>query len=296
MTDTEANAERIAKVMARAGLCSRRDAERWIEDGRVSVDGEVLSSPARTVTRNSVVLVDGKPLPAAAEPRLWRYHKPRGLVTTHKDPEGRETVFTAIAKSHPALGRLISVGRLDINSEGLLLLTNSGELARALETPKNAWVRRYRVRVNGQLDEKKLAALKDGITISGIRYGSIDARLESRKGANTWVSVALTEGKNREIRNVMEHLGLQVSRLIRISYGPLHLGQLERGNIHAVPKKTMLDQIGAFIPGLAQIDGGAETKNPERKGWAKAKPKRSLAHTKSAKGPARAKRTSRKPK
>lgn len=280
MTTTDGN--RIAKVMASRGLCSRREAERWIEAGRVSVDGTVLTSPALTVTDKNIVLVDGKPLPAAEPPKLWRYHKPRGLVTTHSDPEGRDTVFAKIAQSHPHLPRLISVGRLDLNSEGLLLLTNSGELSRALESPKNAWVRRYRARVNGRVDEKKLEALKDGVTISGIRYGPIEAKLESQKGANAWLDVALTEGKNREVRNIMEHLGLPVSRLLRISYGPLHLGKLERGDVRAVAAGTLLDHVGALVPDLDLPGAQSRRKNPNRKGWAKAKakPKAKAKHKK----------------
>lgn len=236
--------ERIAKVMARAGLCSRRDAERWIADGRVKLNGKVLDTPAQTVTELDTILVDGKPLPEKEGAKLWRYHKPVGLVTSHKDPEGRETVFQTLPKN---IGRVISVGRLDLTSEGLLLLTNDGELSRRLELPETAWTRRYRVRVHGAVDEKKLEKLVDGITVSGIKYGPIKAGLDKVQGANSWLTVGLTEGKNREIRKVMEHLGLQVTRLIRTSYGPFQLGNLPKGDVQQVPGKTLRDQLGNML-------------------------------------------------
>src|SRR6266702_3747128 len=198
--------ERIAKVMARAGLCSRRDAERWVAEGRVAVDGTVLTSPAFTVTADNEVRVDGRPLPEPERARLWRYHKPAGLVTTHRDEKGRPTVFAALPAELP---RLVSVGRLDLNSEGLLLLTNDGALARRLELPTNGWIRRYRVRVHGLVDPPALAALARGVVVEGTRYGPIEAGLDSRKGENAWLTVALREGRNREIRRVMTHLGLQ---------------------------------------------------------------------------------------
>ncbi len=257
---TEPKGERIAKVLARAGLCSRREAERWIADGRVKVDGKTLDSPAVTVDASNTVLVDGKPLPQARESRLWRYHKPNGLVTTHKDPQGRPTVFQQLPK---ALGRVISVGRLDLNSEGLLLLTNDGELARRLELPATGWVRRYRVRVRGAVDEEKLEGLKSGITVAGIHYGAIDAVLDSRTGANAWLTVSLTEGKNREIRKVMEHLDLSVNRLIRLSYGPFQLGKLARGEVEEVPARILRDQVAGEAPKKTGKSRGA--------GWAKAK-------------------------
>ncbi|MBT5012973.1 MAG: rRNA pseudouridine synthase, partial [Rhodospirillaceae bacterium] len=220
---SEDKPERIAKVLARAGLCSRREAERWIGDGRVQVDGKTLDTPAFTVGADNIILVDGNPLPAPEDARLWRYHKPAGLVTSHSDPEGRPTVFDNLPKD---LGRVISIGRLDLNSEGLLLLTNDGELARKMEMPSTGWVRGYRVRVHGTVDEKALAALKDGVTVAGIHYAPIEASLDSRSGANAWLTVSLTEGKNREIRKVMEYLDLSVNRLLRLSYGPFHLGRL----------------------------------------------------------------------
>ena len=242
---TAAKGERIAKRLARAGLCSRRDAERWIAEGRVAVDGKVLASPALTVTEASDIRVDGKPLAAAEPARLWRYHKPAGLVTTHRDEQGRATVFDRLP---PELPRVISVGRLDLTSEGLLLLTNDGELSRALELPARGWLRRYRVRVHGAVDAARLAALEHGITIDRISYGPIKAVLDREQGSNAWLTISLHEGKNREIRRVMEHLALSVSRLIRIAYGPFQLGDLARGAIEEVPRKVLREQLGAGGP------------------------------------------------
>ena len=233
--------ERIAKRLARAGLCSRRDAERWIAEGRVSVDGKVLDSPALAVTDASDIRVDGKPIPEPEPSRLWRYHKPAGLVTTHKDERGRPTVFERLP---PNLPRLISVGRLDLNSEGLLLLTNDGELARELELPARGWLRRYRVRVHGTVDPARLAALEKGLTIDGVAYGPIRAELDRTQGTNAWLTLSLREGKNREVRRVMEHLGLGVTRLIRIAYGPFQLGELERGQVDEVPRRVLREQLG----------------------------------------------------
>jgi 23S rRNA pseudouridine2605 synthase len=237
--------ERIAKLLARAGLCSRRDAERWIAEGRVAVDGAVLSSPAVTVTAENEVRVDGKPLPQPDRARLWRYHKPAGLVTTHRDEKGRPTVFEALPKELP---RLISIGRLDLNSEGLLLLTNDGALARRLELPATGWIRRYKVRVHGAVDPARLAPLARGITVDGVGFGPIRAELERSQGSNAWIAMALTEGKNREVRRVLEHLGLQVTRLIRLSYGPFQLGHLARGEVAEVPRKALAEQLGAELP------------------------------------------------
>lgn len=233
--------ERIAKVMARAGLCSRREAERWIQDGRVKIDGKVQISPAFCVTSKMRLLVDGKPLPQAEPPRLWRYYKPKGLVTTHSDEKGRPTIFENIPSDLP---RVISVGRLDLNTEGLLLLTNDGALARHLELPSTGWVRRYRVRVHGQVELSKLQDLAHGITIDGIRYGSLIVTLDRQQGDNAWLSVSLTEGKNREIKRIFDWLGWPVSRLIRLSYGPFQLGSLELGEVKAVPLKVMKEQLG----------------------------------------------------
>ena len=232
--------ERIAKVMARAGLCSRREAERWIADGRVSVDGNILTSPALTVTPANTVVVDGKPLSGNEETKVWRYHKPAGLIVSHNDPEGRATIFERMP---PGMPRVISIGRLDLNSEGLMLLTNNGELARHMEKPDTGWIRRYRVRVNGRVDGAALARLEKGVTISGIRYGSIKAELDRQQGANAWITMALTEGKNREIRKVMEHLGYQVTRLIRTAYGPFQLGNMERGSVIDVSRKMLRESV-----------------------------------------------------
>lgn len=249
--------ERIAKRLARAGLCSRRDAERWIADGRVAVDGTLLDSPAVTVTDASEIVVDGKALPKIEPPRLWRYHKERGTVTTARDPEGRKTVFEALPAGMP---RVISVGRLDLDSEGLLLLTNDGALARYLELPSTGWTRRYRVRVFGPLDEKALEGLKRGVTIDGVAYGSIEVTIDRATRTNSWLTIGLKEGKNREVRRVMEHLGLSVSRLLRVSYGPFQLGDIAPGAIEEVKARVLKNQLG--------LDPGDET------GRAKAKPKR----------------------
>ena len=249
--------ERIAKIMARAGLCSRRDAERWILDGRVAVDGKILESPALALGPEAKITVDGKPLAAPEVTRLWRYHKPRNLITSNRDPEGRPTVFEQLPEELP---RVISVGRLDFNSEGLLLLTNNGELARHLELPATAWKRRYRVRVNGAVDQAALARLAQGITIDGIRFGEIEAEFERQQGANAWLRMALREGRNREVKRVLEHLGLQVTRLIRTSYGPFQLGDLGRGQVEPVPNRILADQLGEKAAGFGLMFGGPQAK------------------------------------
>lgn len=232
---------RIAKALARAGLCSRRDAERWIADGRVSVNGRVLASPALDVKPGDRIEVDGKPLPAAEPPRLWRYHKPRGLVTTHRDPEGRPTVFD---KLPPELPRVMSVGRLDFNTEGLLLLTNDGALARHMELPATGWLRRYRVRAHGRVTQADLDRLKEGVEIEGVRYGAVEATLDTTQGANVWLTIGLREGKNREVRKILATIGLEVNRLIRISFGPFQLAELEPGTVEAVKRRVLIDQLG----------------------------------------------------
>lgn len=238
--------ERIAKVIARAGLASRREAEALIAQGRVSVDGAVLTSPALNVTGTEDIRVDGVRLGAPERPRLWRYHKPRGLVTTHKDPQGRRTVFDALAETGAQLpGRVISVGRLDLNTEGLLLVANDGALARHLERPETGWARRYRVRAYGRTSAAALDALKDGVEIDGMRYGPVDARIDRAQGGNLWLTISIREGKNREIRRICEHLGLQVNRLIRTAYGPFQLGSLKPGDVAEIPAKILREQLGA---------------------------------------------------
>ncbi len=233
---------RIAKLMARSGVCSRRVAEELINQGRVTVNGEVVNSPAFNVEGNEKILLDGEKLPKQENTRVWLYYKPTGLVTTHKDEHGRPTVFEHLPPNMP---RVISIGRLDLNSEGLLLLTNNGELSRKLELPSNGWVRRYKVRVFGEVIPDKLKSLQKGINVDGVEYGAIKAEIESKQGANTWLMVALTEGKNREIRKVMKHMGLEVSRLIRLSYGPFQLGSLQKGEAREVPQKVLREQLGA---------------------------------------------------
>jgi 23S rRNA pseudouridine2605 synthase len=243
--------ERIAKVLARAGLASRRDAEEMVTQGRVTVNGRVINSPALDVTENDVVAVNGKKLPPRERTRLFMYHKPRGLMTTHADPEGRPTVFDNLPEGLP---RLISIGRLDFNTEGLLLLTNDGGLARTLEHPDTGWLRRYRVRAHGDVTQEQLDQLKNGIEVDGVKYGPIDATLERDQGANVWVVFAIREGKNREVRNVMAHLGLEVNRLIRVSYGPFQLGELEEGKVEEVKTRVLREQLGEKIAKQAGAD------------------------------------------
>jgi 23S rRNA pseudouridine2605 synthase len=245
--------ERIAKRIARAGYCSRRDAEKLIQEGRVSIDGRTVESPALNVTAGQEIRIDGERLKAAEPARLFRYHKPAGVVTTAHDPEGRPTVADKlrVRTAEGALPRLMPVGRLDFSSEGLLLLTNDGGLKRLLELPATGWLRRYRVRVYGNVDRNALESLAAGIEIDGIRYGPIKAEEESRTGANAWLKVGLREGKNREVRRVLGHLGLEVSRLIRTAYGPFQLGKLGRGDVEEVTPKVLKEQLGGLGAGLA---------------------------------------------
>jgi 23S rRNA pseudouridine2605 synthase len=235
---------RIAKAIAHAGLCSRRDAERWIEAGRVAVNGKVLTTPAHVVGASDRITVDGKKLPEAEAPRLWRYHKPKGLVTSHKDPQGRKTVFEALPTGLP---RVVSVGRLDLNTEGLLLLTTDGALARHLELPSTGWLRRYRVRAHGRVTQAALDALGSGITIDGVHYGPVEARIDREQGTNLWLTLALREGKNREVKRLAEHLGLTVNRLIRVSFGPFALGELAPGAVEEVKRRVLTDQLGTKL-------------------------------------------------
>ncbi len=244
--------ERIAKVIARAGICSRRDAEKLILEGRVRVDGAVIASPALNVTPENIVQVDGNALAEPETARMWRYHKPNGLVTTHKDEKGRATVFANLPKH---LGRVVSVGRLDFNSEGLLLLTNDGEIARRMEIPASGWPRIYRVRLFGKVNQADLDRLATGITVAGVKYGPVVADLERSKGMYSWATVSLKEGKNREIKRLMESLGLKVARLIRTSYGPFQLGQLPEGAIEEIPARLWREKLGIGRKKRADRDG-----------------------------------------
>jgi 23S rRNA pseudouridine2605 synthase len=250
--------ERIAKVMARAGLCSRREAEAWIGEGRVALNGVALTNPAVNVRRDDKITIDGAPLADRARTRLFLFHKPRGLVTTARDPQGRPTIFDYLREHWPAGPRVVSVGRLDINSEGLLLLTNDGGLARVLELPTTGWVRRYRVRAKGETKQAILDRLRDGLTIDGVKYAGIEATLDRVPGANSWLTMALREGKNREIKRVLEHIGLQVNRLIRLSFGPFQLGLLAEGAVEEVRTRVLRDQLG---PALA-VAAGADFSSP----------------------------------
>jgi 23S rRNA pseudouridine2605 synthase len=249
--------ERIAKVIARAGLASRREAEAWIAAGRVAINGAPIASPALNVSERDRITVDGEPLPTRERTRLFLYHKPRGLITTHSDPQGRPTIFQRLPKELP---RLISVGRLDFNTEGLLLLTNDGALARVLELPATGWLRRYRVRAHGAVTQTQLDDLSKGVTISGIHYGAIDASIERVQGSNLWLSFAIREGKNREVRTVLGHLGLDVTRLIRVSFGPFLLAELAEGQVEEVRTRVLREQLGTKLVALS----GADFSTPPR--------------------------------
>ncbi|MEQ8405900.1 MAG: pseudouridine synthase [Oceanicaulis sp.] len=237
--------ERIAKALAHIGVASRREAERLIEAGRISVNGETLKSPAFNVRPGDEICLDGQPVGERPPTRVWRYHKPTGLLTTHHDPEGRETVFQQMSAE---MGRVISVGRLDLNSEGLLLLTNDGELARVLELPATGWTRRYRVRAYGNADDKALAKLADGAVVDGVVYGPVEVTVDRRTGANVWLTIGLKEGKNREVRKVLASVGLTVNRLMRTAYGPFQLGALKRGEVEEVKPSVLRDQLGKLYP------------------------------------------------
>ena len=243
--DTDTRPERIAKRIARAGICSRRDAEARIRDGRVAVNGEIIDSPALNVFQSDVVSVDNKQLPEREPARLWRYYKPRGLVVSARDEKNRETIFDKLPSHLP---RVMTVGRLDLDSEGLLLLTNDGDLARHLELPSTGWLRKYRVRVHGYVIKKDLELLKNGVTVDGIRYGKIDAKLDKQQGSNAWLTLGIREGKNREVRRIMNYLGYKVNRLIRVSFGPFQIKNLASGEIEEVKNKILKDQLGFSKP------------------------------------------------
>jgi len=269
--------ERVAKVLARLGFCSRREAETWVAAGRVALNGRVLNSPAVNVKPGDKLAVDGNPVPLKERTRLWLYHKPRGLVTTHHDPEGRPTVFSRLP---PGMPRVISIGRLDFNTEGLLLLTNDGGLARVLELPSTGWLRRYRVRAHGGVTQAQLDALKGGVTLEGVSYGPIDAKLDREKGANVWLTMDLREGKNREIKRVLAHLGLDVGRLIRLSFGSFQLGDIPEGGVEEVRTRHLKEQLGTRLAALAGVDFDAPVR--EEGSSARSRPRVNAENTEGA--------------
>ena len=258
--------ERIAKAMARAGACSRRDAEEWIAAGRVAVNGRTLESPAFNVTSADKITIDGRPMAARDKTRLFLFHKPRGYVTTDHDPEGRETIFGYLGQRHPDLPRLMTVGRLDINTEGLLLMTNDGGLARTLELPQTGWLRRYRVRAHGETDQARLDTLAKGVTVDDVNYAPIEAKLDRVQGANTWITLGLREGKNREVRRVLGSLGLDVNRLIRVSYGPFQLGELAEGAVEEVKTRVLREQLGPSLIAQSQADFETPSRDEDERG------------------------------
>ena len=233
--------ERIAKKLSRAGVCSRREAERWIAEGRIKVNNVILSTPATNVSEKDKILVDNIPLPKPSLTKIWRFHKPKGCLVTENDPKGRKTIFQILPKSLP---RVISVGRLDYDSEGLLLLTNDGAISRKLELPSTGWLRKYKVRVHGIVDKSALLKIKDGIKLDNFKTGPIEASLEIQKGTNAWILIGIREGKNREIRRIMDHLGYPVNRLIRLSYGPFQLGNLKSSEVSEINKNVIKNQLG----------------------------------------------------
>ena len=283
-TQDQGKAERIAKVIARAGLCSRREAEKLIGEGRVAVNGAILASPAFTVTPADAVTVDGAPLAARERTRLWLFNKPKGLVTSNRDPQGRTTIFSALPADLP---RVVTIGRLDINTEGLLLLTNDGGLARILELPATGWLRRYRVRVHGRVKQADLDRLARGVTVDGMVYGAVEANLDREQGANCWLTMGLREGKNREIENILEFLGLTVTRLIRISYGPFQLGDLAAGAVEEVRSRVLRDQLGRKLSEAAGVDFDTPPRQPQPAAPSAKRPssKRGPSKRATAKGP-----------
>jgi 23S rRNA pseudouridine2605 synthase len=284
--------ERIAKVIARAGLASRREAEEWIVAGRVAVNGAIIRSPALNVTARDRVSVDGEPLPARERTRLFLYHKPRGLLTSRTDPQGRPTIFQRLPKELP---RLISVGRLDFNTEGLILLTNDGALARVLELPATGWLRRYRVRAHGAVTQRQLDELQAGVAIDGIHYREIEALLDRVQGSNLWLTLAIREGKNREVRNVLGHLGLTVTRLIRISFGPFQLGELSEGAVEEVRTRVVREQLGEHVAALSGADFSAPIIPPPPASEKQEKPRRNERQRSARSAPTRDKTARDKP-
>ncbi|MBP1182732.1 pseudouridine synthase [Methylobacterium sp. PvR107] len=281
--------ERIAKAMARAGIASRRDAEAMILAGRVSVNGETLTSPARNITEDDQVLIDGEPMPLRERSRLWIFHKPRGVVTTARDPEGRQTVFDILPEDLP---RVVAIGRLDINTEGLLLLTNDGGLAKVIAHPDTGWLRRYRVRAHGDTDQAQLDRLAKGVTIDGMEYGPIEATLDRVQGDNVWLTLGLREGKNREVKRILEHLGLSVNRLIRLSFGPFQLGDTEVGLAEEVRTRVLKDQLGKALSEQAGVDFESPVREPITPFGG---PKRSDSAGKQAQTPAAGRRNAARP-